>query len=403
MRILERGWKHSRLGDYFKIKHGFAFKGDFFADDGQFILLTPGNFRTDGGIKLKGDREKYYAGEFPDEYLLRRGEMLVVMTDLKQSAPILGSPAITPEDGRFLHNQRLGKIVELDESRMGKGFLYYLFNSYSVRSQIKATATGATVRHTAPDRIYAVEVYVPPLPTQRKIAAILSAYDDLIENNTRRIAILEQMAQLLYREWFVHFRFPGHEDVEMVDSALGPIPKGWETKQLGDVIELAYGKGLRKKDRIPGPYPVYGSSGVIDQHNEPLVEGPGIIVGRKGNVGNVFWSDEGFYPIDTVFYVQTEVNLHYVYYNLQRQHFLSTNTAVPGLNRNQAYLLPFLLPSDKIMRRFQDFVAPIFQQIRNLQLKSDVLRRTRDLLLPRLISGGVDVSRLGIDTEGVER
>jgi len=99
------------------------------------------------------------------------------------------------------------------------------------------------------------------------------------------------MARLLYREWFVHFRFPGHEQVAMVDSPLGPIPEGWEMRQLGDVIELAYGKGLRKSDRIPGTYPVYGSSGVVDYHNESLVEGPGIIVGRKGNVGTVFWSD----------------------------------------------------------------------------------------------------------------
>jgi type I restriction enzyme S subunit len=110
---------------------------------------------------------------------------------------------------RFLHNQRLGKIVNLDEANLDRGFLYYLFNSAKVRDQIKATATGATVKHTAPERIYAVEIELPSLPIQRKIAAILSAYDDLIDNHTRRIAILEEMAQSLYREWFVHFRFPG--------------------------------------------------------------------------------------------------------------------------------------------------------------------------------------------------
>ncbi len=395
MANFRKTWTHSTLGEYFQIKHGYAFKGKFFADDGYYILLTPGNFRAEGGLKLK-EKEKYYTGDFPTEYLMRRGEMLVAMTDLKQTAPILGSPALIPESGKFLHNQRLGKIVDLGESRLDKRFLYYLFNSYSVRSQIKATATGSTVRHTAPSRIYAVEVDVPPLPTQRKIAAILSAYDALIENNTRRIAILEELAQLLYREWFVRFRFPGHEDVEMVESALGPIPAGWAVVKLGDVIELAYGKGLRKKDRVQGSCPVYGSSGIIDYHNEPLVKDPGIIVGRKGNVGSVFWSDVGFYPIDTVFYVVTDVNLLYVFYNLQAQNFLSTDTAVPGLNRNQAYLLPFLLPKKAMMQKFEHFVEPIFDQMHNLTERNALLCTTRDLLLPRLISGEVDVVEMEI-------
>ncbi|MEA3345848.1 MAG: hypothetical protein U9Q78_06355 [Chloroflexota bacterium] len=170
------------------------------------------------------------------------------------------------------------------------------------------------------------------------------------------------------------------------------------------MIELAYGKGLRKKDRIPGPYPVYGSSGVIDCHNEPIVEGPGIVVGRKGNVGSVFWSDEGFCPIDTVFCVKTDVNLRYVYYNLQHQNFLSTDTAVPGLNRNQAYLLPFLLPDRDVLQEFETFVEVLFDQTRNLNVRNGNLHRIRDLLLPRLVSGEVDGSELEItpDLTGFE-
>src|SRR3990167_2838046 len=177
------GWKQARLGEFFRIKHGWAFKGEFFADAGPFVLLTPGNFKADGGLHERGEIKKYYIGDFPSEFLLERGDFLVVMTDLTQNAPILGSPAILPQDGRFLHNQRLGKIVDLDESQMDKRFLYYLFNSAGVRAQLKGSATGATVKHTAPERIYAVNVDCPPLPTQRKIASLLSAYDELIENN----------------------------------------------------------------------------------------------------------------------------------------------------------------------------------------------------------------------------
>jgi type I restriction enzyme S subunit len=169
--------------------------------------------------------------------------------------------------------------------------------------------------------------------------------------------------------------------------------------QLGDAIELAYGKGLGTSERVPGPYPVYGSSGVVGFHSESLVTGPGVIVGRKGNVGTVFWSDEDFFPIDTVFYVITNVCLHYVFYNLQYQNFISTDTAVPGLSRNQAYLLPFLLPQVEVMQAFQDFITPLLRQVSNLRLRNITLRKTRDLLLPRLISGRLDVSELDIDVE----
>ena len=296
-------------------------------------------------------------------------------------------------------NQQINSIV-VDSSKFDYRFIYHLLRYET--EHIKALASGVAAPIINKSAFSDIELLVPPLPIQRKIASVLFAYDDLIENNTRRIAILEEMAQALYREWFVHFRFPGHEQVAMVDSELGRIPEGWDVKQLGDVVELAYGKGLRKSDRVAGPYPVYGSSGVIDFHQKSFVEGPGIIVGRKGNVGSVFWSDDDFYPIDTVFFVRTDVCLYYVYYNLQHQNFISTDTAVPGLSRNQAYLLPFLLPDTGVTRMFQDLISPIFQQVRNLRSRNANLRRTRDLLLPRLISGEVEVSHLPIDTGGLE-
>ena len=127
-----------------------------------------------------------------------------------------------------------------------------------------------------------------------------------------------------------------------------------------------------------------------------LVRGPGIIVGRKGNVGSVFWSDNDFYPIDTVFFVRSNICFHYLYYNLQNQRFINNDAAVPGLNRNQAYLLPFLLPGQGILDQFQEFIAPLFKQTQILTQKSANLRLTRDLLLPKLISGEVDVEDLEI-------
>jgi type I restriction enzyme, S subunit len=247
-------WRACKLGDLLEVKHGYAFKGEFFSGAGDYVLLTPGNFREEGGLRLKGEKEKYYTGEFPDDFLLRRGDLLVAMTDLTQDAPILGSPAIIPEDGCFLHNQRLGKVVNLKRDEVAPQFLFYLLNTASVRGQIKATASGATVRHTSPSRIYDVAVELPPLPVQLRIAGILSAYDDLIENSRRRIQKLEAMARALYREWFVHFRFPGHESAPRVASPLGEIPKGWEVRWLGDIAEDVRRNVPKGQLNEPKPY-----------------------------------------------------------------------------------------------------------------------------------------------------
>ena len=391
------GRERIRLGDVLAIKHGFAFKGEHFGDAGEYLVLTPGHFQLGGGIKFRGEREKYYTADFPPEFLLSRDDLVVVMTDLKQDAPILGSPAVIPADGLFLHNQRLGKVTDLDERRVDPRYLYYLFCADSTRAQIRATATGATVRHTAPRRIYEVLVDLPPIPTQRLVGAILSAYDGLIENNTRRTEILEEMAQAIYREWFVEFRYPRHEGVPLIGSDLGPIPEGWGAGQLRDVVELAYGKALKADDRRGGSVAVYGSGGVVGWHNIALVPGPGVVVGRKGNVGSVYWSDGPFFPIDTTYYVKTRLPLTFVYFALRDLEFIDSHAAVPGLSRDQAYGLPFVVPSAEVCNRFDEIISPIFALRRALCSATENLRATRDLLLPRLISGEIDVSGLDID------
>ncbi len=287
-----------------------------------------------------------------------------------------------------------------DPNKADVRFVKYYLDT--IKQQLKNVSKGATQDNLSLDKLLSFDILTPPVTTQHKIATILSAYDDLIENNTRRIAILEEMAQSLYREWFVHFRFPGHEKKRLVESELGLIPEGWEVVKLGDAIELAYGKALKADTRMAGDIPVYGSAGIVGYHYEGLIKGPGIIVGRKGNVGSVFWSDTDFFPIDTVFYIRSKVSLHYIYYNLKAQHFINNDAAVPGLNRNQAYLLPFLLPAGETLALFQDFVSPLFDQIKKLTRKNANLRQTHDLLLPKLISGEVDVEGLEIDTEAIQ-
>ena len=286
-------------------------------------------------------------------------------------------------------------VFRYKEGISDPGYVFYLANSDIVRKPAEKSMFGASGRQRADlASIKDLEIPAPPLHTQRKIAAILSGYDDLIENNTRRIKILEEMAQALYREWFVKFRYPGHEKVKMVKSELGMVPEGWEVRRLGDVVELAYGKGLKADKRKGGMVPVYGSGGIVGYHNEYLTKGPGIIVGRKGNVGSIFWSDVDLFPIDTVYFVKSKLSLQYIYYNFQRQNFINNDAAVPGLNRNQAYSLPFLLPDYNVLLMFENFVNDIFCNIKNLKTKNTNLRRTRDLLLPKLISGEMSVEDL---------
>ena len=227
-------WDTIQLGEVMDVRHGYAFKSQSFAAAGDLILLTPGNCHESGGLKLKGDKEKYYVGEFPSEFLLAEGDMLVVMTDLINTAPILGGSFIIPENNRFLHNQRLGLVQVTDEARIDRAFLYYLLNTYGYRAQVRGSASGATVRHTSPGRIRGCWVRVPhEVADQHQIAAVLSAYDNLIENNRRRMALLEDLAGELHREWFVRLRFPGHEHTRITRL----VPVGWERKTLGELCD----------------------------------------------------------------------------------------------------------------------------------------------------------------------
>jgi type I restriction enzyme S subunit len=167
------------LGEALHIKHGYAFKGKFFSDVGTHIVLTPGNFNEGGGFRLRPGKDRYYVGDIPKDFILGEGDLIVAMAE--QGPGLLGSSALIPEGGNYLHNQRLGLIDQIDASLLNKEYLYYLFNTRSVRCQIIGSATGTKVRHTSPDRIYRVKTYVPDVSVQKKVASILSTYDDLIE------------------------------------------------------------------------------------------------------------------------------------------------------------------------------------------------------------------------------
>lgn len=230
-------------------------------------------------------------------------------------------------------------------------------------------------------------VQAPNLNAQEKVVSFIRRYDDLIENNRRRIQLLEESACLLYREWFVQLRFPGHEHVVITND----VPEGWEQISLGQYSKLNYGKALKAENRVEGDFAVYGSSGVVGSHNAGLVKGPTIIVGRKGNVGSVYWSSRDCWPIDTVYFIDPNKANLYLYYALQFMQFINTDVAVPGLNRDLAHSRPLMIPSPRILNEFLLTAAPIHQQIEKLEEQNQKLTQARDLLLPRLMNGEITV------------
>lgn len=381
-------WREIQLGDGINVKHGFAFKGEFFAPAGECIVVTPGNFLERGGFRVRDGKERFYLGEIPEDYVFAKGDLIVAMTE--QGEGLLGSAARVPDDGRFLHNQRIGLVQVMDTDLFDKRFLYWAFNSSNVRAQIRGSATGAKVKHTAPERIRKVRLAVPDVPVQQAIASVLDAYDDLIATNQRRIQLLEDAARRLYREWFVHQRFPGHESVPLRDG----MPRGWRMTAFGDLANLNYGKALKASERKEGQVPVYGSSGIVGHHSHALAEAGSIIVGRKGNVGSLYYSQVPCFPIDTVFFIQPEQASFLLFLALQQLTFNSSDAAVPGLNRSYASSLPIIWPDTATHEMFETQVHPVFEQIQTLTTMNLELAKACDLLLPKLMSGQLDVSRI---------
>ena len=262
-------------------------------------------------------------------------------------------------------------------------YVAYLLSTLNLRQLNSGAAQPSLNRNF----VYGLKIRFPRPDQQARIASILSAYDDLIENNRRRIQLLEQSARLLYKEWFVYLHFPGHEHVKIKNS----VPEGWERQPLGEIAPLNYGKALKKDDRMPGPFPVFGSSGVIGAHEKAFAPGPAIIVGRKGNVGSVYWSKDDFYPIDTVYFIEAKHCSIYLYYALLHTPFINTDVAIPGLNRDFAHSRPLLVPDNKILALFEKYAASVYGQINRLEKCNQTLAKARALLLPRLMSREISV------------
>jgi type I restriction enzyme S subunit len=339
----------------------------------------------------------------------KRGD--VIMT---REAPLGGVGKIRTDDAVFL-GQRLYHFRP-DPKKLDADFLLYSLLGDDLQSQIHGFGSGSTVEHMRLEDIPSLAFNVPPLPIQRRIAGVLSAYDELIENSQRRIKILEKMARAIYREWFVHFRFPGNETVPRVASPLGEIPKGWDVKRLPECVhinprvtvpregEKAFvPMGCLSNDSmlISDIESRAGNSGAKFQNGDTLVARitPCLENGKTGFVQ--FLPDANAVAFgSTEFIVLRPLALtaEFVYCLARSDEFrgvaIKSMSGATGRQRVQEECFADLLipqPPRAILERFSGIVAPSFRLIYELHLQIQTLRRTRDLLLPRLLSGQVEL------------
>ena len=291
--------------------------------------------------------------------------------------------------GKFDAYQRTYVIRPIDEARLDTRFLYFALRPQL--DHLRSVSTGSATKFLTMGLLSNLELPLPDLPTQRKIAGILSAYDDLIENNLRRIKILEEMAQSLYREWFVHFRFPGHESARFTDSPLGQVPEGWEVKPLFNVATVKYGKMLPKKDLAEdAPFPVYGAAKVIGRHTSFTREDRTIICGCRGSVGEMQITEPRCYVTNNSFtFDPVSANVYFwLFYTLSERGLrdVTGGAAQPQITLDGISQVFLLVPPDSILGVFERRSRALAELAWNLKSKNQNLRRTRDLLLPKLLT-----------------
>lgn len=291
-----------------------------------------------------------------------------------------------------------------------------LFLSYFLKTlNLNRWAGGAAQPLLTQTVLKQVEGPVPHLPTQQKIAAMLSAYDDLIENNLRRIKILEEMAQNLYREWFIKYRFPGHEKARFVDSPLGKIPEGWEVKDIVSIAEVTYGFAfqsrlfnstcngipiVRIRDILTGTSDTYSPEKAEKKY---VVENGDILVGMDGDFHVGCWVGGQAHLVQRVARFRPKQGLGWFHLILALrepiQHFNATitGTTVAHLGDKHIKTIQLKWATQHLRQEFNQLLEPMYAHILNIRLRNTILSRTRDLLLPKLTSGEVDVSELDIE------
>jgi len=382
-------WRKYTLDDLCVFKYGQMPKKTDLCDDGYPVF---------SGYHIVGKATTYHYEE-PEIIVVARG--VGGTGDVKMSPPKC-----------FLTN--LSIVAKVASPEVDKEFLYYRLAG----PKLWELRTGSAQAQITIDRLKRYELRLPPLPTQRKIAAILSAYDDLIENNLHRIKILEKMAQNLYCEWFVKFRFPGHQNVRFVDSALGKIPEGWEVRRL-DQIVLFQNHGTKAgehlKDCIYLPIDCIPRRSLAISQVKPWEEAQSSL--HLFDAGDILFGAMRpyFHKVIVAPFKGVTRRTCFVFKSVSSQYhafaaltlFQDETVSFANAHSKGATIpyavwpqsmdtMPVVVPSIGLAEKYEEIVSPIISRIGVIYFQNTTLRHTRDFLLPRLISGEVDVSELDI-------
>ena len=305
----------------------------------------------------------------------------------------VGQVGLIPADGPYseyiISNKQLK--LRVNQHLADPLFCFYYFASPAYAGYVRNRGIGGAVPGINLGILKSLLIALPPLPVQKRIASLLGAYDDLIQNNRRRMKLLEEAARQLYQEWFVRLRFPGHMHTHVIDG----VPEAWERRPLAECLTLKRGHDLPEAKRVPGTIPIVSSSGITGFHAEKKADGPGIVTGRYGTLGQVYFVEGDYWPHNTALYVSDFKgnSPRVLFYFLKQvlENAQSTNAAVPGLYRNVLHTLKVLWPSATLRKHFDEFVEPVFRQLGILRRMNEKLRAARNLLLPRLMSGEIAV------------
>ncbi|MCG3158577.1 MAG: hypothetical protein DKINENOH_05221 [bacterium] len=406
------GWSYKKLNELGFVGRG---KSKHRPRNAPFLYGGPYPFVQTGEVKAADLYITEYSQTYSEEGLAQSklwnpGTLCITIAANIAETAILKIKACFPDN-------IVGFVADPEKSDVR--FIKYYIDTIKLRMQ--NVSKGTTQDNLSLEKLLSFDFFVPDVSTQRKIAAILSAYDDLIENNTRRIRILEEMAQMIYREWFVNFRFPGHEKVKMVDSPQGKIPEGWEVKRFNDVVQLNPVIKVAKNEECPYVEMAglstssmiiectetrSGSSGSKFQNNDILFPRitPSVENGKGGFVQFLSEGKVGLGSTEFIVFRSIELCPEYVFLLSRmpdfRENAAKSMVGASGRQRvqNQCFASYLLArPLKKLLGNFSEIVSPIFKMVQILANKNSNLRRTRDLLLPKLISGEVEVENLKIN------
>ena len=403
------GWKEYKLGDVLKriIGGGTPSKSKPEYWNGKIYWCSVKDM-SDGKLKIlqTEDTITQLGLENSSANLIRAGSLI---TSTRMG---LGRAFINLSDMAI--NQDLKALIPNDKTTTE--FLLWLL--LVKKDELEGLGTGSTVKGIRLDTLKSIKIKLPPLPTQRKIAAILSAYDDLIENNLKRIKLLEEMAQITYEEWFVRMKFPGHESA-VFDEKTG-LPEGWRKVKLGEVINVGRGSSPRpiadQKYFDGGSIPWLKIADATASHiyiykTKEYVNEYGASFSRKLPAGSLIIAASG--TLGFPMFLGVECCIHdgwiyfggikkqmkeYFYFNFinLKEYFnaISYGAAIQNINTGILRGSPFIIPTENILLLFHKQVQPVFQQIQNLQTQNQRLKEARDILLPRLMTGRISVDEL---------